>query len=159
VRELTADPVGAWEPSIDLLQWYRFAQVQMLVQQVTQKDGDDQERAPAEPTPVASLVWSPFLAAFGRRESAPFPPAEQLERAPRTGPVLSLLERAADYHLAQPPQYQPAGWENAPFLIGALALVEGLAVAAVPRRGPRARAEANEWKPAAPASTTRTTTW
>jgi rhamnogalacturonyl hydrolase YesR len=149
VRELTADPVGAWEPSIDLLQWYRFAQVQMLVQQVTQKDGDDRSGAPAEPTPVASLVWSPFLAGLsGGGEALPFPPAEQLERPLAPAAVLSLMERAADYHLAQPPQYQPAGWENAPFLIGALALAK---VSPSPRfhDAVLSRARANEWKPAA----------
>jgi rhamnogalacturonyl hydrolase YesR len=148
VRELTADSVGAWEPSFDPLQWYRFQQVHLLVQHVAQRDGDDRTAADAPPTPVASLVWSPFLAGLaGGGEALPFPPAAHLERPLAPAEVLGLMERAAEYHLAQPAQYHPAGWENAPFLIGALALSK-LSPTKPFETAIRARADANEWKPA-----------
>lgn len=149
VRELTTDSVGAWEPSSDPLQWYRFGQIHLLVQHVAQKDGDDRTAADVPPSPIGALMWSPFLAGLaGGGEPLPFPAAQQLERPLGPAEVLALMERAADFHLAQPAKYDPAGWENAPFLIGALALSR---LSASPRfeEAVRARAEANGWKPAA----------
>lgn len=61
MHNLTASPVGAWEPSMDSAQWNRFSQLHMLVQNVRQVDGNDQSPASADPTIVASLIWSPFL--------------------------------------------------------------------------------------------------
>jgi hypothetical protein len=58
VRDLTSEPVGAWEPAIDPTAWARLRQVQMLVQRVTQRDGDDRTGV-AAPTPIGLLVWSP----------------------------------------------------------------------------------------------------
>ena len=58
VQDLTVEPVGAWEPAIDPAAWVGLRQVHMLVQRVTQRDGDDRTGA-AAPTPIGLLVWSP----------------------------------------------------------------------------------------------------
>ncbi|HEY5550370.1 MAG TPA: BNR-4 repeat-containing protein [Opitutaceae bacterium] len=147
-RDLTASSVGAWEPSLDPAQWTRMSQVHMLVQQVVQRDGNDTEAAATEPTVVSSMIWSPFVAGFtASPDPAPVPPAGARSAPISPASVLELMERATDYHLAQPMRYHPAGWENAPFNIGALALAR---ISASPRFHDAilARAEANEWKPA-----------
>jgi hypothetical protein len=59
MRELTAESVGAWEPSIDLPQWNRSGAVHLLVQKVEQQDGNDQLAKAAAPTPISALVWQP----------------------------------------------------------------------------------------------------
>ncbi len=58
VQDLTVESVGAWEPAIDPAAWAGLRQVHMLVQRVTQRDGDDRTGA-AAPTPIGLLVWSP----------------------------------------------------------------------------------------------------
>jgi hypothetical protein len=58
LRDLTSDSVGAWEPAIDPAAWSGLRQVHMLVQRVTQRDGDDRTGV-AAPTPIGLLVWSP----------------------------------------------------------------------------------------------------
>jgi hypothetical protein len=58
VRDLTSEPVGAWEPAIDPTAWAERRQVHMLVQRVTQRDGDDRT-GEAAPTPIGLLVWRP----------------------------------------------------------------------------------------------------
>jgi hypothetical protein len=58
VRDLTSEPVGAWEPAIDPTAWAGLREVHMLVQQVTQRDGDDRT-GEAAPTPIGLLVWRP----------------------------------------------------------------------------------------------------
>ena len=58
IRDLTAETVGAWEPAIDPAAWAGLGQVHMLVQRVTQRDGDDRTGV-AAPTPIGLLVWSP----------------------------------------------------------------------------------------------------
>ena len=150
IHDLTTSPVGAWEPSMDPLQWSRFNQLHLLVQKVQQRDGNDQQAAEVAPTTVASLIWSPFLAGMSADEKAPVPvPASGQRSQPITpATVLTLMERAADWQLAQPLQYNPAGWENAPFYIGALALAQ---VSTSPKYHDAidAQARANAWKPAA----------
>jgi hypothetical protein len=59
VRPLTSDPLGAWEPAIDPSAWERFGQVQMLVQRVAQRDGNDREVVTTPPTRISMLTWSP----------------------------------------------------------------------------------------------------
>lgn len=56
---LTREGVGAWEPSFDPLAFRDHGTVEMLLQRVEQKDGNDRAAAPAEPTPVAVLRWEP----------------------------------------------------------------------------------------------------
>lgn len=57
-QELSPQNLGAWEPSIDPVRWQRSAEAHLLVQQVTQRDGDDRTSV-AQSSPVASLIWSP----------------------------------------------------------------------------------------------------
>jgi hypothetical protein len=58
VRDLTSEPVGAWEPAIDPTAWAGRRQAHMLVQRVTQRDGDDLT-GQAAPTPIGLLAWRP----------------------------------------------------------------------------------------------------
>lgn len=148
-HELTANSTGAWEPSLDPQQWTRMAQVHLLVQPVQQRDGNDQQAADVPPTTVSSLIWSPFVAGFAAQPAPlPFAPAAGATTRPIVpAEVLALLERAADWQLAHPPAYQPAGWERAPFYIGTLALAQ---ISASPKYHDAilAQAEANQWQPA-----------
>lgn len=57
-RELTADSVGAWEPSLDPVAAGQ-GRLEMLVQRVVQRDGNDREAAEIPPTPIFSLSWTP----------------------------------------------------------------------------------------------------
>jgi len=59
VRELTADGLGAWEPSVDPVRWRTSEEIHLLVQAVSQRDGDDRRPVAAPPTPIAVLVWKP----------------------------------------------------------------------------------------------------
>jgi hypothetical protein len=56
---LTAGSVGAWEPSYDPVAWARNRELHLLVQAVTQRDGNDREAAAVAPTPVSVLLWQP----------------------------------------------------------------------------------------------------
>lgn len=146
-RELTSGSVGAWEPSLDPEQWTRFAQIHLLVQNVTQRDGNDQQAATTLPSTVSSLIWSPFVAGFSHEPfHPPFPAADARNQPITPAGVLSLMERAADWQLAHPSAYSPTGWENAPFLIGALQLAK---LSASPRFHDAilAHAEKNAWAP------------
>jgi len=78
VRELTAGPVGGWEPAIDPAAWSVRRELHMLAQRVVQLDGDDRTGA-AAPTPIGLLVWSPSAAARVARPPSvpPSPPARR----------------------------------------------------------------------------------
>lgn len=125
-RELTQSSMGAWEPSMDPEQWRRFDQLHMLVQQVEQRDGNDGSRINSSESTVGSLLWSPFLASLDGGKGKPrypdFPDAGYLSQSLVADDVLMLMERVADWQLAQPIRYNPVGWQNAPFYIGALEL-------------------------------------
>lgn len=56
---LTGGSVGAWEPSFDPVAWTRTREIHLLVQAVTQRDGNDREAAAVAPTPVSVLTWTP----------------------------------------------------------------------------------------------------
>lgn len=148
-RELTSDGVGAWEPSADVMAWRRFSQIHLLAQEVQQRDGNDREAATVPPTTVASLIWSPLVASFAGDAVPPIavPPAGHFSRPIEPAAVLALMERVADWQIAQPPRHTPAGWENAPFYIGTLALAR---LSSSPRFHDAilAKAEANGWAPA-----------
>jgi hypothetical protein len=58
-RQLTTEPVGAWEPAIDPTAWAESHALHMLVQRVVQRDGDDRNAADTPPTPIAVLAWRP----------------------------------------------------------------------------------------------------
>ena len=57
VRDLTAYPVGAWEPSFDTELWRQDGTLSLFVQNVQQVDGEGQ--ANVVPQPVQVLDWKP----------------------------------------------------------------------------------------------------
>jgi len=57
VRDLTADPVGAWEPSFDTELWRRKGELHLFTQAVRQVDGEGVARSGA--TMVRVLEWVP----------------------------------------------------------------------------------------------------
>ncbi len=148
-RDLTAASLGAWEPSLDPAQWERMRQLHLLVQTVEQRDGDDSRASATPPTPIASLIWSPYFADLAELKAAPDPPLdpEILARAVVPQDVLALMKRAADWQWAHPPTYDPRGWEVSPFYIGTLALAE---LTSDPKyvSAMVVRAEENGWEPA-----------
>ncbi|MFT3870108.1 MAG: BNR-4 repeat-containing protein [Nibricoccus sp.] len=125
--ELTANSVGAWEPSHDPELWNRLAQVHLLVQKVEQRDGNDRNAARVQPTPIGTLIWSPEAsqrAAMHHSGEAATADVD-LECAPMAAEVLATMRRVADWqlaHMPNPDRYPPRGWETAPFYIGVLAL-------------------------------------
>ena len=58
-RELTRGSLGAWEPTIDPVQWQRFQELHLLIQPVQQRDGNDAEDAGPSASDVASLIVNP----------------------------------------------------------------------------------------------------
>jgi Predicted unsaturated glucuronyl hydrolase involved in regulation of bacterial surface properties, and related proteins len=131
VRELHADSLGAWEPAIDPILWRRLTQAHLLVQNVVQRDGNDQVAATLAATPIASLIWAPMTdrmrasSSEGRSGASdvPFVSAPTpFERAA----MVALGHRLTDWQWAHLPaetsRRHPRGWEVAPFYIGVLAL-------------------------------------
>jgi rhamnogalacturonyl hydrolase YesR len=146
--ELTQEGVGAWEPSMDAVQWSRLSQLHLLVQKVDQKDGNDSRPADSVSSPISSLIWSPTIADFAPEQAAPKMPAAGSWRKPLSqAAVLSLMERVADWQLRQPLKYGPAGWENSPFYIGVLALSR-ISKSPAYEAAILTQAEKNGWKPA-----------
>jgi rhamnogalacturonyl hydrolase YesR len=154
LTDLTADSLGAWEPSHDPEQWRRMRQLHLLVQKVEQQDGNDHRTSDTPPTPVASLIWSPVLqslvldrATLANAAPLPVPPAGSLSRPLDPAAILALLERATDWQLAAPYKRDPRGWEIAPFYIGALEVAR---LSPSPRftRALAAHFEKLEWKTA-----------
>lgn len=111
--ELTAGSVGAWEPSRDPVAWARDGELHLLVQAVTQRDGNDREAAAVAPLPFQSSPGNPashetpppslhprfhahpFLP--GRR--TPDPPLRSARRTLNRGPP----------RRQRPPRRQPTG--------------------------------------------------
>ena len=56
---LTEGSAGAWEPSYDPEPWRRQSRLEMLVQHVEQRDGNDSQPAQAPAEPIGVLSWSP----------------------------------------------------------------------------------------------------
>lgn len=123
---LHAAAVGGWEPSTDPIAWRRLTQAHLLVQNVTQRDGDDRQAAAAEPSAISTVIWTP---ASDRMHSRA-PEAAAAVFKPNDSPldpqaVRTLAQRAADWQWANFPPAEkrhPRGWEVAPFYIGVLAL-------------------------------------
>lgn len=57
-RELTSDSVGAWEPSLDPVAAAQ-GRLEMLVQRVEQRDGNDRQAAEIPGSPIHTLRWEP----------------------------------------------------------------------------------------------------
>jgi len=145
-RELTRDSLGAWEPVIDPVQWGRLQQFHLLLQNVSQRDGDDRTGGSAPPTGVSTLIVSPReirIATAPQRE-----PATRAAFAGAVTPtqVVTVMRRAADWQLANPPGRDPRGWEVAPFYIGLLAL-QRVSGEEKYRQAVLDQGRANEWQP------------
>ncbi len=54
---LYSQSFGAWEPSIDPIQWQRHHTLNMLVQDVVQLDGNDNQAADVAAKPISVLSW------------------------------------------------------------------------------------------------------
>jgi rhamnogalacturonyl hydrolase YesR len=150
-RELTQGSVGAWEPSIDPILWGRLGQVDLLVQNVEQRDGDDRKAAVNTSTPIGVMIWSPgALRRAAMQHTSDAAPAEvDLNRVPIKAEMLTLLRKTADWQLTHMPdaeRYPPRGWEVAPFYIGALAL-DSISPDRHFRDAMVAQGKANEWQP------------
>ncbi|WP_048439878.1 BNR repeat-containing protein [Caenimonas sp. SL110] len=59
--QLTDASVGAWEPSVDAQQWRLHGKVHMLLQNVRQRDGNDNEGGKVAATPVSVLSWGTLV--------------------------------------------------------------------------------------------------
>lgn len=141
-RLLIKDSLGAWEPTVDPVQWSRFGQVQMLVQPVEQLDGDDQggTQNPATETkeppssPLELLVWSSHWEHLQAQGSASEPPIPKNLGAPlRKKAIANLAITAAEWqwqHLPEGKDYDRRAWTLAPFYLGNLALARK-----IPRTG------------------------
>jgi len=153
ITDLTADSLGAWEPSYDPEQWRRMRQLHLLVQTVAQRDGDDARAADTPPSTIASLIWSPFLAWLADHRATrtggalPVPAAGALEHPLDPAAILAQIERTAQWQLDQPYGRDPRGWEIAPFYIGALE-VAGLSESPRIHDELLARFEKMAWMPA-----------
>jgi rhamnogalacturonyl hydrolase YesR len=149
--ELTRESAGAWEPSADPVAWKRMQQIQMLLQNVTQLDGNDQTAAKVAPTPIGTLVFSPVVFRLASQPHTPAAPASavNLDRALGRSDVLALMQRVADWQWANVPaasSRHPRGWEVAPFYVGTLAL-DRLAADRRYQELMVQRAETNQWEP------------
>lgn len=155
-RLLIKDSLGAWEPTIDPVQWSRFGQVQMLVQPVEQSDGDDQGSPTATETkeppssPLELLVWSSSWERLQTTGSGIESPAPKNLGAPlRKKAIASLAVTAAEWqweHLPDGKDYDRRAWTLAPFYLGNLALARK-----IPRTGLQTKvleeAEHLDWQP------------
>ena len=58
-QPLTTGSVDAWEPVLDPVRWQAEAEIHLLVQAASQRDGDDQAAAEAAPTTIGLLQVRP----------------------------------------------------------------------------------------------------
>jgi hypothetical protein len=58
-QELTQEDLGAWEPSLDPLRWTATGEIHLLIQAVSQRDGDDKQPVRVPPTPISLLEIQP----------------------------------------------------------------------------------------------------
>ena len=102
-RDITADSVGAWEPSLDPMQWARFKQVHFLVQPVEQRDGNDRQAAETPATTIASVIWSPYIASMvATAEAQPAAAPAPAPVAPPAAPPVPASPTAAAATSASP---------------------------------------------------------
>jgi rhamnogalacturonyl hydrolase YesR len=129
LRFLTEKSVGAWEPSIDPAQWQRMKQAQLLLQPVTQLDGDDHSGSNAEPTPLSLLIWSAVWEHHQRRAAtgdvAESKNSVAAEKPPQPQQVLDYARRVAEWQWAHMPDptnwhFQRKNWGVCPLYIGSL---------------------------------------
>ncbi len=101
-----------WSPSIDPEQWRRMLQMHLLVQ----PQGDE------SPCSLGQLIWSPKNAFWTRHEPQEIEVPDGIEENVEPAAVLALIEKAADWQLANPSPRHATDWVRAPFFIGALEL-------------------------------------
>jgi rhamnogalacturonyl hydrolase YesR len=129
-RILIKEPMGAWEPNIDPVQWARLGQAHMLVQQLEQQEGDDKDTEPDQKASNTSalelLVWS---SEWERHQAQPATGASPIPKnltAPlRKKAIAKLATAAAEWqwqHLPEGEAYDPRAWTLAPFYLGNLAV-------------------------------------
>lgn len=58
VRDLAPLDLGGWEPSLDPMAWAGSRQAQLLIESVSQRDGNDRDPANAPAAPIQLLSWS-----------------------------------------------------------------------------------------------------
>lgn len=123
-HQLIQDDMGAWEPSIDPVQWDRMGQAQLLVQQVQQQDGNDQQAAKQQ-SPIALLVWSSNWERHQALSPTPEQPIPKHLTAPlRQKAIARVAQQAANWqwkHFPKGWDYDPKSWTFAPFYIGNIA--------------------------------------
>lgn len=146
---LTKDSLGAWEPSLDPVQWSRMGQAQMLIQNAQQVDGND-KAAHQSTAPIALLAWNTNW----ERHQALHPTPEQPIPANLNAPlskkaIAKIAQQTADWqwqHLPSGGDYDPKSWTFAPFYLGNLA-----AARKIPKLDLEAKtlvqAEKNSWQP------------
>lgn len=58
-QSLVEKNMGAWEPSIDPIQWQQYKQAHLLIQNVGQDDGNDRQSLQSPPSNIELLMWQP----------------------------------------------------------------------------------------------------
>lgn len=128
-QKLVQQNMGAWEPSIDPMQWQRMNQAHMLVQNVEQIDGDDNSGGKAESSALSLLVWSPGWEKMQQgHDSRKHAVADRSSTKIRKRPFVrkTIINEALAvnrWHWAHIPEgwhYHPQGWAVCPLYIGAL---------------------------------------
>ncbi|MGQ8366549.1 BNR-4 repeat-containing protein [Glaciecola sp. 1036] len=122
LRRLVDGNLGAWEPSFDPEQWRRMGQAQMLIQDVTQIDGNDHSAADTPPSELDLLIWSPN---WERHQNLTPTPSGELsinKNSPlEKAKIAKIAEKAALWQWQNVPagwDYDPTSWTMAPFYIG-----------------------------------------
>ncbi|HEY0947803.1 MAG TPA: glycoside hydrolase family 88 protein, partial [Opitutaceae bacterium] len=130
--------------------WRRLTQVHVLVQNVAQRDGNDNVAAAAPASPIGSLIWAPAVERMRERSASTAQPPRPGDDSPvDPAAVRALAQRAADWQWANfppPEKRHPRGWEVAPFYIGVLAL-DRISPDDRNREKMREQAEAIGWQP------------
>lgn len=131
-RILVDKNMGAWEPSLDVSQWKRMKQAHMLLQNVGQQDGNDQQSLSSPATNIEVLIWSPDWEKHQSLTPTKSPVATQASKANLTKPlnaknILTIAEKSAVWQWGHFPEgwnYHARGWGLAPFYIGNLAVAK-----------------------------------
>jgi len=151
-KRLLADAdMGAWEPTIDPVQWNRLKQAHMYFQKVQQIDGDDSHAADVGPGPLDLLIWSPDW----ERHQNLKPVAGEVSAADQDRPLSQaqigdIATRTALWQWKNMPTgwaYGSTSWTMAPFYIGNL-LADSIAPAGGLEKRVLAAAEQADWQPA-----------
>lgn len=144
-RLLTKDSVGAWEPSLDPVQWNRLGQAQLLIQNVQLADAKDRA------TSIALLAWNANWERHQALHPTPEQPIPANVNAPlRKKAIAKIAQQTADWQWQHLPttggDYDPKAWTIAPFYIGNLAAARKIPKLDLEAKT-LAQAEKNNWQP------------